>query len=275
MIRIAKSPAVPAPLGTRGARHLKKLQETQEADPAACRVADNKLLESRDGIYNDNRVKERLRADQHDKCCYCESYFSSTSYGDVEHFRPKGGYRQDAADALHKPGYYWLAYNWHNLYFACQLCNQRFKGNYFPLRNPADRAQSHADFLSDEQPLLPDPATEDPAAHLSFVDDAAQALDERGAGCIWVFGLDRPELIKRRAERLKSIKQARLLAGLDMSRPLAPAIAGFFRELKLSYADAVEMVAEAQRIWDTAALDSAEFAGMARAYFRRVAQQSQ
>lgn len=267
MIRITKTQPAPAPLPTSGARHLKKLQDIQEADPAACQVADNKLLESRDGIYNDGRVKDRLRADQHDKCCYCESYFSSTSYGDVEHFRPKGGYQQDAADALHKPGYYWLVYRWSNLYFACQLCNQRFKGNYFPLRLPAGRAQSHADVLSFEQPLLPNPATEDPAAHLTFTEDAAQALDERGACCIWVFGLDRPELIKRRAERLKSIKQARLLAGLDMSRPLAPAIADFFRALKLSYADAVELVAEAQRIWDTAALDSAEFAGMARAYF--------
>ena len=273
MIRIRKSQPAPAPLPTTGARHLKKLTKTQETDPAACEVAGNTLLESRDGIYNDARVKARLRADQHDKCCYCESYFSSTSYGDVEHFRPKGGYQQDAADALHKPGYYWLAYEWANLYFACQLCNQRFKGNYFPLRDPAGRARSHADVLSLEQPLLLNPATEDPTPHLTFTDDAALALDERGTCCIRVFGLDRPELIKRRLERLKSIKQARLLAGLDMSRPLAPAIASFFNELELSYADAVEMVAEAQRIWDTAALDSAEFAGMARAYFLRVAQQ--
>lgn len=271
MIRITKSQPPPAPLPTSGTRHLRQLQAVQEADPAACQVADNKLLESRDGIYNDARVKERLRADQHDKCCYCESYFSSTSYGDVEHFRPKGGYQQDAADALHKPGYYWLAYNWLNLHFACQLCNQRFKGNYFPLRNPAGRAQSHADALNDEEPLLPNPATEDPAAHLTFTGDAALALDERGACCIWVFGLDRPELIKRRAERLKSLKQARFMASLDLSAPLAPPIATFLRELKLNLTDAAAMVAEAQRIWDEAALDSAEFAGMTRAYFQRLA----
>ncbi|WP_052732820.1 HNH endonuclease family protein [Hymenobacter terrenus] len=271
MIRIRKSQPTPAPLPTSGARHLKKLKETQEADPPACEVAGNTLLESRDGIYNDARVKERLRADQHDKCCYCESYFSSTSYGDVEHFRPKGGYQQDTTDALHKPGYYWLAYAWSNLYFACQLCNQRFKGNYFPLANPASRARTHADSIAVEQPLLPDPATEDPASHLTFVEDAVQALDARGASCIVVFGLDRPELLKRRQERLKSLKQARFMASLDLSKPLAPAITDFLQELKLSTADAAAMVTEAQRIWDEAALDSAEFAGMTRAYFQRLA----
>ncbi|MDO7845883.1 hypothetical protein Q5H92_05910 [Hymenobacter sp. M29] len=265
MIRISKSQPAPAPLLTSGLRHLRKLQKIQEADPPACLVPDNKLLESKDGIYNDARVKERLRADQHDKCCYCESYFSSTSYGDVEHFRPKGGYQQDAADALHKPGYYWLAYDWSNLYFACQLCNQRFKGNYFPLTDPAGRACSHTDSLATEAPLLPDPATEDPTAHLSFIADAAQPLDERGACCIWVFGLDRPELIKRRVERLKALKQAEFVAGLPMSLPLNPAIADYLQASKLTYDEGLLIVAEAKRIWEDAVLDSAEFAGMVRA----------
>lgn len=267
MIRIVKSQPAPAPLSTRGVRHLKKLKETQEADPAACQVADNRLLESKDGIYNDVAVKDRLRADQHDKCCYCESYFSSTSYGDVEHFRPKGGYQQDAADVLHKPGYYWLAYAWDNLYFACQLCNQRYKGNYFPLANPVTRALFHTDALALEQPLLPDPATEDPASCLTFLQDAAKPLNERGASCIQVFGLDRPELIKRRLDKLKSLKQAQLLAGLNLSRPLDPAIAAYLRESNFTYAEGVAIVAEAKRIWNDAALDSAEFAGMVRANF--------
>lgn len=166
MIQVVKSQPAPLLLSCSGARHRKQMEDRQDTDPAACQVPDNKVLATRDGIYDDARVKERLRADQHDKCCYCESYLSSTSYGDVEHFRPKAGYQQDAADDLHKPGYYWLAYEWSNLYFACQLCNQRYKVNLFPLANPIRRAVAHTDALATEQPLLPNPATENPATHL-------------------------------------------------------------------------------------------------------------
>lgn len=267
MIQIAKSRLAPAVLTSRGARHRKQLEAAQAADPAACAAPDSTWLAPKDGIYNDAKVKQQLRADQHDKCCYCESHFSHTSYGDVEHFRPKGGYQQDTADRLHKPGYYWLAYAWNNLYLACQLCNQRHKGNYFPLVNPAVRACAHTDALAAEQSLLPDPATEDPAVHLTFVQDAAQALDVRGACCIWVFGLDRPELIKRRLEKLRALKYTQFFGGLDLRLPLNPAIATFLQEARLTYAEGVEMVTDAQRTWEESALDPAEFAGMVRANF--------
>ena len=267
MIRLHKSQPPPPPLRSSGQRHRKQLEALQAANPVACQAAGNTLLATRDGIYNDARVKARLRADQYDKCCYCESYFSSTSYGDVEHFRPKGGYQQDAADALHKPGYYWLAYEWDNLYFACQLCNQRYKGNQFPLADAASRACSHQYSLAAEQPLLPDPATEDPAAHLTFEQDAAVALDGRGATCIRVFGLDRPELIQRRIDKLKTLKHAYFLGSLDMSLPLQPAIASFLAQLNLTYAEGLAVVADAKAMWEQAALDAAEFAGMVRANF--------
>jgi hypothetical protein len=44
---------------------------------------------------------------------------------------------------LEQPGYFWLAYVWANLFLACQLCNQSFKKNLFPLADPAKRARSH------------------------------------------------------------------------------------------------------------------------------------
>ena len=56
---------------------------------------------------------------------------------------PKGGTRQTADEKEMKvPGYFWLAYAWQNLFLACQLCNQRFKKNLFPLENPDERAFS-------------------------------------------------------------------------------------------------------------------------------------
>ena len=78
-------------------------------------------------IYAAPAVKDALRHAQHKKCAFCESFFAHTGYGDVEHFRPKAGYKQQEADTLKRPGYYWLAYEWNNLFCSCQLCNQRFK----------------------------------------------------------------------------------------------------------------------------------------------------
>ncbi len=269
MIRITKSQPAPAPLTTRGAKHLLKLRATQVADPAACRVPGNKLLESRDGIYNDALVKARLLSDQHRKCCYCESRPTSVSYGDVEHFRPKGGYQQVRGGTLHKPGYYWLAYAWDNLYFACHLCNQEFKGNYFPLRNPTKRAACHTDSLAQEQPLLIDPATEDPARYLTFRQDAIapKRASRRGKACIEAFGLARPELINRRIEHLKRLTHARIIGALDLSLPLSATASQFLRDARLSLAEGQALVADARRIWQEAALDAAEFAGMVRANF--------
>jgi uncharacterized protein (TIGR02646 family) len=268
MIRIQKSPTAPAPLSSSGQRHRRKLEELYEANPAACQVPDNKVLEARQSIYKDERVKQQLRTDQHNKCCYCETKdFTSTSYGDVEHFRPKGGYQQERTDALTKPGYYWLAYEWSNLYFACTRCNSDYKGNYFPLRVPAARARSHADMLSLEQPLLPDPASEDPAAHLTFVEDAVKPLDARGAACVEAYGLDRPELIKQRIEHLQDLQNARIVGALDLSTPLSAKARKFLRDFNFSLAEAQAVVDAARRKWAEAAFDSAEFAGMVRAKF--------
>src|SRR5436190_9992909 len=94
-------------------------------------------------LYGHREVKDALRQAQHDKCAFCESYLSHVAYGDVEHFRPKAALRQNREDPLTKPAYYWLAYCWSNLYFSCQLCNQRFKRNWFPLSNPSQRVRSH------------------------------------------------------------------------------------------------------------------------------------
>ena len=72
---------------------------------------------------------------------FCESKVSHIAYGDVEHFRPKAGYRQRPEDPLVQPGYYWLAYEWSNLLFCCQLCNQRFKATIS--RSPTTRGEQN------------------------------------------------------------------------------------------------------------------------------------
>jgi len=266
MIRVLKSALPPAPLPTRGMRDRNRLETIETQDPAACQVPDNTILTPKDGIYNDPRVKQQLRADQHDKCCYCE-WKPSDSYGDVEHYRPKAGVQQTRGAALQKPGYYWLAHEWRNLYFACIYCNQRFKGNYFPLRHAVARARSHADILTFEQPWLLDPATENSALHLTFVKDAIKPLTSQGRWTIKICGLDRPELVQRRNQHLRALKYLKWISELDMSLPLNQESASFLRKFNLTLAQAKKEVALAHQELPTAALNAAEFAGMVRANF--------
>jgi Transposase, Mutator family len=79
------------------------------------------------------------------------------SYGDVEHFRPKGGVRQDEKDKLLPVDYFWLAYEWSNLFLACQICNQRFKKNLFPLEDKNKRAKSHLDNCKSRKTIIHKP----------------------------------------------------------------------------------------------------------------------
>ncbi len=127
MIRVVK-PAAPSILLDKGAAK-------RAEDEAAYEVGERSFAFDR-GIYAHDSVRRALARAQHDKCCFCERKIEA---GDVEHFRPKAGFRQARYDPLETPGYYWLAYEWTNLDFACKSCNQRNKHDLFPLRDPARR----------------------------------------------------------------------------------------------------------------------------------------
>ncbi len=73
-------------------------------------------------VYKDKSVRKQLNKMFRGKCAYCESKITSIYTGDIEHFRPKGGYIEN--DSTIKPGYFWLASDWENLLFACPFCNQ-------------------------------------------------------------------------------------------------------------------------------------------------------
>lgn len=162
-------------------------------------------------LYAHDEVKQALRAAQYDKCAFCESKITHISFGDIEHFRPKGGWKQHANDDLTQPGYYWLAYAWDNLLLSCQLCNERFKENLFPLDKPENRVRSHLEDLSKEKPLLIDPSAENPARWIGFHGPEPECPhpvrnSKKGKTTIEVFGLDREELVELRRARLNDFK---------------------------------------------------------------------
>lgn len=194
MIRIRK-PKTPEVLKTQGPGAVAKLKS--EYGRRTTPLPFDKSL------YAHNDVKNALRLAQYDKCAFCESKITHIGYGDVEHFRPKAAVRQNELDDLESPGYYWLAYEWTNLFLSCQLCNQRFKRNCFPLRHPNFRARSPRHKLQKESPLLIDPSADYPEKHLTFVGESAVAMNgsEKGKVTIEVLGLDRAELLERRLKR--------------------------------------------------------------------------
>jgi len=195
VIRISKPGAPPEVLVHAGREAMATLCQRIEQ-------GDDRKLEFDRAIYGAPAVKSSLSEAQHDKCCFCESKISHISSGDVEHFRPKAACRSTADAPERKPGYYWLAYDWSNLYFACEQCNRRHKRNLFPLEDEGARVLSHRDAerLSAEQPLYIDPCRDQPEAHIGFRREYAKerAGSVRGKITIGDLGLNRSPLCERR-----------------------------------------------------------------------------
>lgn len=207
MIRIVKPPS-PKKLS-------EGVQETSEnCDEYDLRPADyhagTKRFSFPKTIYGHKSVRETLKRAQHRKCCFCEGTFLANAAADVEHYRPKGAVRQDQGMPLVRPGYYWLAYEWENLYWCCQTCNRSNKREFFPLRDPAKRAVSHHDDIAEEEPLILDPGgEEDPRKHITFRQEWAIGITLLGETTIRVLDLNREDLIEDRLTRLGRIRTLR------------------------------------------------------------------
>lgn len=166
--------------------------------------------------YKGDDVRAALDRDFRRKCAYCESNIGATQPMDVEHYRPKSGVADDGK--LVKPGYWWLAADWTNLFPSCIDCNRERaqdlvgeldrktmgKANQFPLAAGSPRATQEGGHTA-EKPLLLDPCVDDPTVHLEFMEDGnvrpseiAGVESERGKATIKVVALQRRGLADRR-----------------------------------------------------------------------------
>ena len=167
-------------------------------------------------IYAATDVKVALVRTHHGKCAFCESRLLHVSHGDVEHFRPKAGYNifdwnsLSGMSELDHRGYFWLAYEWENLYLSCQICNQTYKKNFFAMMPELAEQQEDLSELPEaellklsqqmaqqvfaenidlnkfdtaveqvratEKPVLIDPGIEDPRAYIIFDPSTGEAL---------------------------------------------------------------------------------------------------
>ncbi|WHP61146.1 hypothetical protein QMY03_09680 [Arthrobacter sp. KFRI-F3372] len=174
--------------------------------------------------YKAEPVKQQLTLDFRKKCAYCESFVSHLTHPDIDHFRPKSAYR-DASGSDVKPGYYWLASDWDNLFLSCHHCNRPSwqlladgarvkvgKGTHFPLVDDSKRATGPGGEAA-EDPLLLKPDQADVESHLEFLEDgvvvpAVVGGNEsvKGRRSIDIYGLQRSALVSRRGAYLQRVK---------------------------------------------------------------------
>lgn len=105
-------------------------------------------------------------------------------HNDVEHYRPFDLY-------------WWLAWTWDNLLFACAACNRKGgKLDQFPLAEGSVRLAFSEQPPGAERPLLVDPTIDNPREHIRFVrmPDGRWApigVSERGRETIKILDLSR------------------------------------------------------------------------------------
>lgn len=232
MIKVVKPVVIPAILLNQGRSETIencKLYDLHKADYNSNK-AKFTILSS---IYNAPIIKTTLKKAQKNKCCFCEKS-QNDEFGAVEHYRPKGGYKSKRKDNLKKPGYYWQAYVWDNLFFVCGPCNTK-KGNIFPLKDETKRARNHNNKLNAERPLLLNPAGRmDPRKHIKFNDEFPFGVSEEGKQTIEICKLDREGLNKERKLHLNEVED-RVLIVISGRDPLA--IARAEKYLKSSVKD--------------------------------------
>jgi hypothetical protein len=208
--------------------------------------------------------------DQFSKCCYCENTFLDVAFGDVEHYRPKGGYLENIKDKLKKPGYYWMAYSWENLHLSCDICNRTYKKNYFPLKNNVLRISTHHNEhnLNKEEPLLLSP-TEDNEIHFEFKKHIIKGLTIEGKTSVIHYGLDRTELNQKRLEWYEMIDTHAFFYNLNPDNISNEQINTLNVAIKKKYTRSTlrELHLRSKRILDNAANKKGKFTLMVRKNF--------
>jgi hypothetical protein len=273
MIRINKIGIAPAILTTSGNTKTTTLQNEYDANgiqyTSRTGVSTKSIRKFKfdKTIYGSKTVKTQLKTDQHDKCCFCEAKFSDNSYGDVEHFRPKGGYKKSGSKSLTYPGYYWLAYDWNNLMYSCEICNRSFKKNQFPLNTEVTRKSnhSHPNTLENEDSLLINPNLEDPSSFITFNEEVPIPVSGnlKGKTSIKAYGLER--MNDSRLEYLKLLGSLLAFREIDITDDSQVSLA--MRMFNFTRQEVLDKVDDAIQFFNHAATDRGKFAHCVRCKF--------
>ena len=205
----------------------KKCQLEREAVIERVRNGEDAQLND---LYKDSRMQVVYKHDGppfHGKCAYCEGRIASTQPGDIEHYRPKGRVTHEdrslvmvdsnGGEKFPHPGYYWLAYEWANLLYACSDCNRinKQKPGGDPVgkgaRFPVDGKHANEPGGEvNERPLLLNPLVDEPDEHFSIDETGIiKEKSKRGRVTIRLLGLNiRESLIKDRKKAIEDTDNA-------------------------------------------------------------------
>jgi hypothetical protein len=180
-------------------------------------------------------MKAILFSSSFGKCVYCETKIVHVDQqgkltqldqpGDVEHYRPKGKVTElddsevfvsNGHQSIPHPGYFWLAYDWKNLFLACKTCNSLNKdketgklygkGTRFPLKDPKFRAVIK-EAIHHEIPLFLHPYFDSMETHIDYVPKTGEMVGktDEGKTTIDLLNLNRPGLVEKRKEIYDSV----------------------------------------------------------------------
>lgn len=131
--------------------------------------------------YRQKDVKEALEKMYANHCCYCESIIGVSTYGRIEHLKPKS-----------LPQFYKDTFEWDNLHWCCEICNTSYK-------------KAKWDF---EYPIL-DPSSDQIDGHLKLnlqtgiYEEIGEDL--RAKTTIEHTGMNRETLVKARRKMIQRI----------------------------------------------------------------------
>jgi uncharacterized protein (TIGR02646 family) len=153
-----------------------------------------------------NAVVSQLKGLFNDKCAYCETKVrDSKSNLYIDHFRPREnakGFKNDETDLDH---YWWLSYEWNNLYFICIECNS-YKSSWFPVEGKRAKVLTkYSDIVEQENNLIIDPCNDEIEKHLrnDFRTGKLIPLSRKGETTIQILQLNRNNLVNRRLEAIQ------------------------------------------------------------------------
>lgn len=147
-------------------------------------------------FYSNREIKQACNDLFYGKCAYCESVIDTISSINIDHFRPKQ-HAMNLDGSVNRNHYWWLAYEWNNLYSSCEVCNQN-KKTRFPIEG---KRVLKNQALTKEKTLLIDPCNGEDFYDTPFrtMEDGSMLGETRkGKITIDIFKLNRPELCQAR-----------------------------------------------------------------------------
>ena len=190
---------------------VEKVRSHYEVPYAKRRQQKFKFDES---LYGYDDVQASLNSLFHGRCAYCESEIAGAETSTARH-RPRT-FASSLNGTINEDHYWWLAYEWENLYHVCAQCN-RSKGRRFPVEGTRSSAsEPYASVLKQESALLLDPCHDDPNLHIAFNDDGlVVGLTSRGQITIDILALDRADLTVGRQKALSVYRSSLRLAAAN------------------------------------------------------------